>query len=130
MRSGVPYRFVLVSAAAFGLDAMIALALRTQAGWPVWLAAAASFLIVAVLAYPLHEYWSFARQGAGRSGRRLARTVAAACASLSARVAVVALLEAAHEPDVALAAVYLLCGALVSLTLNYAISKAWVFRAA
>lgn len=130
MRSGAPFRFVLVSAAAFGLDAMLALWLRAEAGWPVWLAAAASFMAVAALAYPLHEYWTFARERAGGSARRLARTLAASAAALSVRAGVIATLEAVHEPGLYLAAAYLLAGALASLTLNYAVSRAWVFRSA
>jgi len=130
MRSGFRYRFVLVSAAAFGLDALIAIGLRTQLGWPVWTSAAVSFLTVAILAYPLHEYWTFSREGGGGSARRLAQTVAASCVSLCVRIGVVAGLEVAHEPGALLAAGYLLAGAACSLAANYLFSRMWVFRGA
>jgi putative flippase GtrA len=130
MRAGAPFRFVLVSAAAFGLDAMLAIWLRSEAGWPVWLAAAVSFMTVAVLAYPLHEYWTFSRERGGGSARRLVRTLVASAVALSARTAVIAILETVHEPDLYMAAAYLLAGALASLSLNYAASRAWVFRTA
>lgn len=130
MRAGVRYRFLLVSAAAFGLDALIAIWLRTEFGWAVWTAAAVSFLTVAVAAYPLHEYWTFSREGGRGSARRLAQTVAAACVSLCVRIGVVAGLERAWEPDALLAAGYLLAGAACSLTANYVFSRIWVFRGA
>lgn len=119
-------RFFLVAVAGLVLDLTVAWATARLLGLPLWLAAATGFAAAAAANYALHELWTF-RDGARlMSTRRALRYGVALAATLTARIATVAVLAAmagdGHDLPV------LLAGAGVSFFVNYAISKHFVFR--
>ncbi len=122
-----PMRYLLVSAGAFALDLGLALWLRETTGLPISIAAAASFTLAAFCSYLIHEHWTFQRAASRASAGRLARNIAANLAALGARVALIAAMEAMQDPDVALAAVYVIIGAGASISVNYLLNRFWVF---
>jgi putative flippase GtrA len=123
-----PGRYVIVAIVAFVVDLGLAMALREGAGLPVWLAAAISFIIVGVATYFVHEHWTFRRAESRTSSRRFARNMTASMAAFTTRVGIIATMEAVHNPEALLAAVYIGVGAAASLTVNYLLNRFWVFR--
>ncbi len=120
-------RFLLVTVAGVVLDLGIALALHELLAWPLWLAAASGFAVAAGANYTMHQTWTF-RTGPRRlSFARAARYAAVALATLGARVAVVAMLDALLGEGRALA--ILVCGAGVSFLVNFTLSRTFVFAA-
>lgn len=126
---GAPLRYLVAVIGAFALDLLLAMILREAAGLPVWLAAGTSFIIVGVSAYFVHEHWTFKRPESHASAGRFARNMAALAAAFLARVGVIAGMEAVHDPEALLAAIYIVVGAGVSLTVNFTLNRFWVFRA-
>lgn len=124
-----PVRFAVVSVAAFAVDLALALTLRDAFGLAVSQAAALSFVLLAFATYFIHEHWTFRREGSRSSARRMARNVAANMTALTARVAVIAALEALHDPGMALAAAYIVVGGGASLGVNFLLNRFWVFAA-
>ncbi|MBI1360760.1 MAG: hypothetical protein GC155_10835 [Alphaproteobacteria bacterium] len=120
-------RFLVVSAAAFGVDVALALAGRRIFDVPVWLAAAIAYGIVSSAFYFVHEHWTFARPNSRTSARRMIQTVISSALSMVGRIGLIALLEAWHEPGLVGAASYIWLGAMVSLMINYTLSRFWVF---
>jgi putative flippase GtrA len=120
-------RFALVSVAAFAVDLALALTLRDAFDLAVSAAAAMSFVLMAFVTYLIHEHWTFRREGSRSSARRLARNVAANIAALTVRVALIAAMEALHEPGAALAAAYIVIGGGASLSVNFLLNRFWVF---
>jgi putative flippase GtrA len=120
-------RFLIVSAAAFCLDLALALATFKLLKIPVWLAAAIAYGVVASAFYFVHEHWTFAHPSSRNSARRLAQTVVSAGISLAGRVGLIRLLEVWHEPHMLGAAGYIWLGAIMSLMINYTLSRFWVF---
>ena len=121
------YRFLIVSAAAFFVDLALALAAHRIFRIPVWLAAGIAYGVVSSAFYFVHEHWTFARAGSGNSARRLGLTVIASVISMAGRIGLIAALEAWHEPRMLWAAGYIWLGAMVSLSINYTLSRFWVF---
>jgi putative flippase GtrA len=120
-------RFLVVSAAAFCVDLVLALATFKLLGVPVWVAAAIAYGVVASAFYFVHEHWTFAHPASRNSARRLVQTVVSACISLGGRIGLIRLLEVWHEPHLLGAAGYIWVGAIVSLVINYGLSRFWVF---
>lgn len=120
-------RFALVSIAAFGVDLALALSLRDALDLSVSSAAALSFVVMAFATYFIHEHWTFRREESRSSVRRMARNIAANLAALAARVAVIAAMEALHDPGMALAAAYIVAGGGASLGVNFLLNRFWVF---
>ena len=58
-------RFLTVAVAGVIVDIALSWALATQAGVPLWIAAACGFLTAAAMNYAFHELWTF-RSGARR----------------------------------------------------------------
>lgn len=124
-----PVRYLIASVGAFTLDLLLAMILREAAGLPVWLAAGISFIVVGVGAYFVHEHWTFRRAESRASAGRFARNMAALAVAFTARVSVIAILEAIHRPEALLAAIYIIIGAGISLTLNFLLNRFWIFKA-
>ena len=124
-----PARYFIAAVGAFMLDLLLAMILREAAGLAVWLAAGISFVVVGVGAYFVHEHWTFRRTESRASAGRFSRNMAALAAAFTARVSVIAIMEMIHRPEALLAAVYIIVGAGVSLTLNFLLNRFWVFRA-
>lgn len=124
-----PARYLVVAVGAFSLDLLLAMILREAAGLPVWLAAAISFIVVGMGAYFVHEHWTFRRVESQVSAGRFAQNMVALAAAFTARVSLIAVMEAVHRPEALLAAVYIIIGAGVSLTLNFLLNRFWVFKA-
>ncbi len=122
-------RYLIAVVGAFGLDVLLAMMLREAAGLPVWLAAGTSFIIVGAGAYFVHEHWTFKRPESRASAKRFVRNMAALAAAFLARVGVIAGMETIHDPEALLAAVYIIVGAGVSLTVNFTLNRFWVFGA-
>lgn len=120
-------RFLIVSAVAFGVDVALALAGRRVFDMPVWLAAAIAYGIVSSGFYFVHEHWTFARATSRNSARRMAQTVISSMVSMAGRIGLIAGLEIWHEPGMVGAAGYIWLGAMVSLMINYTLSRFWVF---
>jgi putative flippase GtrA len=125
-----PARFAAVSVAAFAIDLVLLFAIRQALGWPLWLAAGASFLIVGAGAYLVHEFWTFRNDNPRASPARLAQTLLASGAALGGRVAVIAALEIALDPRGVLVLACVGVGAATSLCVNFALNIHWVHRAA
>lgn len=119
-------RFLVVAVAGLIVDLAVAWSAAHFLNMPLWLAAVAGFAVAAAFNYALHEVWTF-REGARRlsAGRALRYGVALA-ATLSARIATVAMLDAKLAGTFALPV--LVAGAGVSFCVNYLISKHFVFR--
>jgi putative flippase GtrA len=119
-------RFLAVLVIGLVVDVTVAWSASYFLGIPLWLAAAAGFLVAAALNYLLHEVWTF-RIGMHRpTAGRMARYGLTLCATLVTRVATVAVLAQILENDYALPV--LIAGAGVSFCVNYLLSKYFVFR--
>jgi putative flippase GtrA len=119
-------RFLAVAVAGLIVDLAVAWSAARFLNMPLWLATATGFAVAATLNYALHELWTF-RAGARRlSAGRALRYGVALTATLSARVATVAVLAAILGNTFALPV--LVAGAGVSFCVNYLISKHFVFR--
>ena len=118
-------RFFAVTALGVVLDIAIAYALHSLAGVPLWLAAMIGFTIAAGANYLLHQTWSFQSGSRQLSAKRAFKYSGAALATLIARVAVVAALDAAFDGELPL--LILICGAGVSFFVNFSLSKLFVF---
>jgi putative flippase GtrA len=121
-------RFLIVTVFGVVLDIGIAYALATGLGVPLWLAATIGFAIAATMNYVLHQTWSFQSGPRGLSAVRAVRYGAVALATLAARIAVIALLDAALVEEAPL--LILIGGAGASFLVNFTLSKLFVFRAA
>jgi putative flippase GtrA len=123
-------RFFAVTVLGVVIDIAIAFGLASLAGVPLWLAAAIGFALAASANYVLHQTWSFRSGSRSLSAGRAARYAGVALATLGVRVAVVAALANAlgPQPGDLLALAILICGAGVSFFVNYALSRALVFR--
>jgi len=121
-------RFLAVSLAAFAIDVMLVLALRTWLGLSVTASAAIAFAAVGSVAYLAHEHWTFRRVGARASARRWLQTLVSLGLAFCVRVGVIAALEAVRAPDLAITPVYVGAGAGASLCVNYLLSRFWVFH--
>lgn len=118
-------RFFVVSVVGLVLDLGVAWSAARLLGVPLWLAAAAGFVVAAGLNYALHELWTF-RSGARQlSVVRALRYGMALVATLAARVASVAALVAVFGDSHALPV--LVAGAGISFCVNYLVSKYFVF---
>jgi putative flippase GtrA len=122
-------RFLIVSAAAFCVDYALTLAIYRLSHLPWWLAAGIAYPIVSAVFYFFHEHWTFERAGSRNSARRITQTVALSIISLAGRIGVIYLLEAWHEPGMVGKAAYFWLGAMASLSINYTLSRFWVFAA-
>ena len=122
-------RYLVAAVGAFTLDLVLAMILREALGLPVWLAAGISFIVVGVGAYFVHEHWTFKRAESRASAGRFVRNMAALAAAFTARIGVIAAMEAIYDPETLLAAVYIVIGAGVSLTVNFLLNRFWVFTA-
>lgn len=120
-------RYVAASVVAFALDLVFALCLREFLGVPVSVAAAVSFIVIAVCIYFVHEYWTFARDGAGATPGRMGRNFLSQTAALATRITIIAILEKIHDPGTLMAAAYIITGAGCSLTVNFLLNRFWVF---
>ena len=129
-RSGAELaRFLAVAVAGLAVDLGVAAALAGLAGVGLVWAAAAGFAAGAGLNYVLHELWTF-RDGARQlSAARLLRYGGALAATLAARLAVVAGLDAVlADPRWDLPILAAAAG--VSFGVNYLASKLFVFTRA
>lgn len=110
------------------MDFTVAWFAAARLGAPLPLAAAAGFVLAAVLNYLLHELWTFRSRGTRISSRRGAGYLAVVLLALVVRMGVVAALEHTvfPEPDQRMAPLAL--AALVSFVVTYAMSRAFVFR--
>ena len=117
----------------FGIVALLGLAIDLGTAWllasgglPLPGAAAAGFVVAAIVNYVIHERWTFqteARLSAARGGIYLAVLIV----TLGIRVVVVAILEAAVFPAPQQRALPLLLAVAVSFLVNYSLSKRFVF---
>jgi putative flippase GtrA len=123
-----PGRYLVVAIGAFLVDLALALSLREGLGLPVWLAAAISFVVVGAAAYFVHEHWTFRRAESRTSAGRFVRNMIALLAAFSTRVGLIAAMEAVHDPEALLAAVYIGAGAVASLSVNFLLNRFWVFQ--
>jgi putative flippase GtrA len=121
-------RYMIVAVVAFLTDLALAMILREGLGLPVWLAAAISFIVVGAAAYFVHEHWTFRHAESRTSASRFARNMAALLAAFLTRVCLIAAMEAVHDPEALLAAVYIGIGAVASLTVNFLLNRFWVFQ--
>ena len=121
-------RFFAVTVLGVMVDLAIAFALHTGLGVPLWLAAATGFTLAASVNYVIHQTWSFRSGPRDLSARRAALYALAALATLSVRVAIVALLDRALAGAYPLA--ILIAGAGGSFFVNFALSKFIVFTPA
>jgi putative flippase GtrA len=122
-------RFLIVSAAAFCVDLVVALSISRLLHIPFWLATGFAYVMVSGAFYFVHERWTFAREGSRESAGRLAQTMASSAISLSGRIAVIYLLTSWHRPGMVGEAAYFWLGSMVSLGINYSLSRFWVFAA-
>ena len=120
-------RFLIVSAAAFCVDLAVALTIKHVLHIHFWLASGFAYVIVGGAFYFVHERWTFAREGSRESAGRLIQTVATVTVSLLGRMGVIYLLTQWHRPGMMGDAVYFWLGAMVSLGINYTLSRFWVF---
>lgn len=119
-------RFLAVAVVGLVVDVTVAWCASYFLGIPLWLAAAVGFVMAAAMNYLLHEVWTF-RIGMHRpSAGRVARYCITLFATLSTRVATVAVLAQIFGNDYALAV--LIAGASMSFCVNYLLSKYFVFR--
>ena len=116
-------RFLAVTVLGVILDLVIAFALHTGLGVPLWLAAATGFALAAGVNYVIHQTWSF-RSGP-LSARRAGLYALVALATLAVRVGIVALLDRALPGAWPLA--ILVAGAGGSFVVNFVLSKFVVF---
>lgn len=119
-------RFFAVTVLGVVLDIAVAYGLNSLLGWPLWFAAACGFVLAAGVNYAVHQTWTF-RAGPRRlSLGRAARYGGVALLTLLARLAAVAAIAPLAGPDMALAV--LIAGAGVSFTVNFTLSKLFVFQ--
>ena len=119
-------RFLAVAVAGLIVDLAVAWSAVYILGWPLWLAAAAGFVVAAAMNYVLHELWTFRAGMQQLSTGRAVRYGIALFATLCARVATVAVLSAVFTS--AYPMLVLLAGVGVSFCVNYLLSKYFVFR--
>lgn len=117
----------------FGLVALLGLVIDLGTAWllafggmPLPGAAAAGFVVAALVNYIVHERWTF-RTEASLSAARGSRYFAVLIATLGVRVAVVAVLESAVFSAPQQRALPLLLAVAVSFFVNYGLSKRFVF---
>ncbi|MCL9997838.1 MAG: GtrA family protein [Erythrobacter sp.] len=119
-------RFFAVTVLGVILDLAIAFALHHWAGAPLWLAAAAGFMLAASANYVIHQTWSF--RAGPLSLRRAGLYAVVALATLAVRVTIVALLDRLLPGAWPLA--ILVAGAGGSFCVNFVLSKRVVFAPA
>ena len=122
---GEMLRFLIVTVLGVIVDIAIAYALHELAGVPLALAALIGFVCAASANYVLHQVWSFGGGMRSLSGARAAKYGVVAGLTLLVRVSVVALLDMWLAGGFAL--LILICGAVVSFFVNFALSKFFVF---
>lgn len=118
-------RFFTVTVLGVVLDIAIAYTLAEHFGITLWLAATVGFVIAASVNYVVHQLWSFQDGSRQLSVTRAAKYGGVALATLAARIAVVAALDAVMQGQWPL--LILIAGAGVSFFVNFALSKAFVF---
>lgn len=115
----------MVSVAGVVLDLAIAYGVATLLGLPLWVAATIGFLVAATVNYVAHELWTFRDGARALSAHRGAQYICVCALVLLSRLAVVAWLSILIDRDYAL--LILICGAGVSLVVNFTVSKFLVF---
>ena len=118
-------RFTFVAVVGALVDLCVAFALAHYVSAPLWLAAAAGFVLGALINYSAHELWTFQTGSRRMSLRRALRYMICTFFVLVTRVAVVAVLAAWIGERYALAV--LLGGMGVSFVVNFALSKFFIF---
>lgn len=119
-------RFLAVAVIGLAVDIAVAWSASHFLDLPLWLAAAIGFVVAATLNYMLHQLWTF-RLGAERpTAGRVMRYSIALFATFLARIATVATLAAIFGNAYALPVLF--AGAGISFTVNYLLSKHFVFR--
>ncbi|WP_257575922.1 GtrA family protein [Sphingomonas sanguinis] len=117
----------------FGIVALLGLAIDLGTAWllaswgvPLPGAAAAGFVVAAIVNYVIHERWTF-RTEASLSATRGSRYLAVLIVTLGVRVVMVAILERAVFSAPQQRALPLLLAVAVSFLVNYSLSKRFVF---
>ncbi|WP_170765258.1 GtrA family protein [Ruegeria lacuscaerulensis] len=124
-------RFTAISGIGLVVDIAAALFLHRVIGFPLWLSATLSFLVVGACNYLIFEFWLFRSETSAVSMRRLAGVLLSATFAGCARIATIVILES--FVDVVMTAnwlrdvLILLAGAGVSLTVNFIINSRVVF---
>ncbi len=125
------FRFTTISGVGLLVDITIALFLHRATGFPLWLSATLSFLIVGACNYVVFEFWLFHRNDSALSLRRLIGVIFSAALAGVSRVTAILILDPFFDALVASGwlrdALVLLAGASVSLTVNFLINSRIVF---
>ncbi|MEL7547319.1 MAG: GtrA family protein [Pseudomonadota bacterium] len=120
-------RYAAASIAALAIDFVLTMALFNFTDLSLTLSAGIAFVLVGVVFYFVHEYWSFRRPDSAFSPRRLLRNFGILCAAFFARISVIGLLETWQTPGFILSIIYFGMGVSVSFAINYLANRYWVF---
>ena len=118
-------RFTTVAVLGVAVDIAIAYSLAQFFAVPLWVAAVFGFFVAALANYTAHELWTFRSTASRFSLKRASQYVVASAATLAVRLAVILLLGRWIAADYNL--VVLIVATIVSFTLNFILSKCFVF---
>ncbi|NJM35196.1 MAG: GtrA family protein [Rhodomicrobium sp.] len=124
----VTLKFFMASVAALLTDMALALALYQLTPLTLTACSVIAYITVGAVFYFVHEYITFMRPGSSRNGRRFLANISVLGLAFLSRISTIALLETIHKPDGLMAAAYILAGAGISFTINYALNRHWVFK--
>ena len=89
--------------------------------------AAIGFIVIGVLFYFVHEFWTFKREAAAFSGRRLVKNFMVLCCAFAARIGTIATLEWVYPSSIFLGIIYFGIGVAISFSINFLVNRYWVF---
>jgi putative flippase GtrA len=118
-------RYLAIVLGGFVVDLSIAWSTHTFLGVHLVAAAAIGFVIAMTISYFAHEFWTFERPGSAVSGRRFAKFVAAAGATLGTRLALVWLSGLVNVPGGAIIQLGFAYGG--SLVVGFLVNRSVVF---
>ncbi|MEL6857794.1 MAG: GtrA family protein [Pseudomonadota bacterium] len=121
-------RYTAASAAALVLDFALTFTLRGFTSLSLTASAAVSFIIIAVVFYFVHEFWTFRREDKGVSGKRLSQNLLVVGLAFAARIGIIAGLEALHPSGYLFGMIYFCIGVVGSFSINFLVNRYWVFR--
>ena len=121
-------RYFLASLVALVIDYLATLFLHRGFGLALSVAAGLSFLVVGLIFYFVHEFWTFRRSSSALSVRRLVANLVVLVISGALRVAVIFALEIWRAPEGIWVTLYFLAGVACSFTANFVLNRFVVFR--
>ena len=128
LRRNPAARYFAASLAALAIDYVLAMTIFHVTKADLASASAISFVLVGLLFYLVHEFWTFRADHSKASARRVVANLAVLCLAGIVRVGVIALLENIRAPAGLWVSAYFGAGVAASFTTNYVLNRYLVFR--